>query len=958
MSVSVSRAAVVGWMVLLVGLCAAGAAGVSAGADARPAPPAAAGLPFEKYSLANGLTVILHEDRARPVAAIHLLYRVGARNEASLGPGRSGFAHLFEHLMFMGTRRVPNGEFDTIMEAGGGSNNANTSLDRTVYFSSGPAELLPTLLWLDADRMEDLGSAMDESKLNKQRDVVRNEIRQNVENTPYGRAYEWSFRWLYPDSHPYHHAVYGSHADLEAATVLDVKDFFARYYVPNNCTLVVAGDFRSDEVRPLIEKLYGSIPAGAVAVAGGPDGRGGASASIAARGAAPAALTQPRIVTLLDKVELPKVIWVAHSPAAYTEGDAAWQLLAQVLADGNNSRLYQRLVVRDGTAVEVSARQESASLGSVLRLEVTLKPEAGAGAARAAVLDELARLAASEAGGLSEAELSRRKLQVEAALVGGLQDLVSRADRMNEYNEYFGTPDGLARDVARYRAQTPASVAQAARELMRSVASGLEIRVLPEAPERAASARDARPELAPAGAWVPPAPETFKLASGVTVHLWSRPGLPLYSLAAVLRPPGEGAIDGAAQAGRAALLAEMLSQGTRSPALDAGGFAGALQEAGASFDASADRAGLVASVSGLASGFEAAAALWAGAITAPRLDGADFERERALRVKALLQAQEEPAAVASAVASRMLMGDGHPYSRPVAGTPATVGALTPEAVSAAYTSLADPARTEVFVVGALDRARVESALAPTLGRWTGAGAVGAATAASVQPPAERAGMTLVVVDRPGAVQTVIRWAAGGPRFADASRTPVELANIVLGGSFTSRLNQNLRERNGYTYGARSGLRADRSLGTFTAGTSVETRVTGPALREFLSELRGLAGGNLTADELTKARRTARTNVLEALGTAEGMARLAAGRVLDGADWAGLASELSRAEAVTLSEANAAAKAAPWLTRGVLVLVGDRREIVDALSKQQGLDLPAPVFVDAEGEPVRAPEPGR
>jgi predicted Zn-dependent peptidase len=501
-------------------------------------------------------------------------------------------------------------------------------------------------------------------------------------------------------------------------------------------------------------------------------------------------------------------------------------------------------------------------------------------------------------------------------------------------------------------------VADAARGLAQSVASGLEVRVLPEAPERGGTARDARPELAPAGAWAPPVPETFKLASGVTVHLWSRPGLPLYSMAAVLRPAGEGAVDGAAQAGRAALLAEMLSQGTKAPALDAGGFAGALQEAGASFDAGADRAGLVVSVSGLTSGFDAAAGLWAGAITAPRLEGADLERERALRVKALLQAQEEPAAVAAAVASRVLMGDGHPYSMPLAGTPATVAALTPESVGAAYASLADPSRTEVFVVGSLDRARVERGLAPTLGRWAGAGTVDGTPAASANPPAERPGMTLVIVDRPGAVQTVIRWAAGGPGFSDASRTPVELANIALGGSFTSRLNQNLREKNGYTYGARSGLSADRWLGVFTAGTSVETRITGPALREFLSELRGLAGGNLTADELTKARRTARTSLLESLGTAEGMARLAAGRVLDGGDWAGLASELSRAESVTLAEANAGAKGAAWLTRGVLVLVGDRREILDALGKQQGLGLPQPVFLGAEGEPVKAPEPGR
>src|SRR5690606_39281626 len=200
---------------------------IVAAAAAAPAQDIA----YEKYTLDNGLTVILREDHSLPVGAVNLWYRVGARNEP---PGRSGFAHLYEHLMFMGTERVPGNQFDVLMEAGGGSNNASTSLDRTNYFSSGPASLLPTLLWLEADRLEDLARTMDQAKLDRQRDVVRNEIRQNVENAPYGRAEEAVYRLMYPKDHPYHEAVYGTHADLEAATVFDVKDFFATYYVPAN----------------------------------------------------------------------------------------------------------------------------------------------------------------------------------------------------------------------------------------------------------------------------------------------------------------------------------------------------------------------------------------------------------------------------------------------------------------------------------------------------------------------------------------------------------------------------------------------------------------------------------------------------------------------------------------------------------------------------------------------------
>jgi predicted Zn-dependent peptidase len=216
-------------------------------------------LKYEKYKLDNGMTVILHEDHSLPVAGVNLWYRVGSKDEPQR---RSGFAHLFEHLMFMGTERVPGNKFDTIMEGGGGANNASTSSDRTNYFSSGPAPLLPTLLWLEADRLEDLARTMDQEKLDKQRDVVRNERRQSYENRPYGKVELEIPEIMYPAGHPYHIPVIGTHEDLEAATVSDVKDFFATFYVPANVALCVAGDFDPKVIRPLITDLFGGLPHG------------------------------------------------------------------------------------------------------------------------------------------------------------------------------------------------------------------------------------------------------------------------------------------------------------------------------------------------------------------------------------------------------------------------------------------------------------------------------------------------------------------------------------------------------------------------------------------------------------------------------------------------------------------------------------------------------------------------
>jgi predicted Zn-dependent peptidase len=273
--------------------------------------PSQGSVAHEKYTLANGLTVILHEDRSLPQACVNLWYRVGSKDERT---GRSGFAHLFEHLMFMGTERVPEGRFDQIMETAGGWNNASTSQDRTNYYDSGPSEILPTLLWLEADRLEALGENITQAKLDTQRDVVRNERRQTSENRPYGKSELKLSELLYPVQHPYQHSVIGSHEDLEAATVKDVREFFATYYVPSNGSLVVAGDFDSEQIRPLIAELFGSLPRGNdVEHARPEEGRG---LEVAVSG----------VHTMTDRVQFARSTLAWHSPPVFEPGDAELEL--------------------------------------------------------------------------------------------------------------------------------------------------------------------------------------------------------------------------------------------------------------------------------------------------------------------------------------------------------------------------------------------------------------------------------------------------------------------------------------------------------------------------------------------------------------------------------------------------------------------------------------------------------
>src|SRR5664280_204238 len=390
----------------------------------------------EKLTLKNGMTVILYPDHSLPVAAVNVWYRVGSKDEQ---PRRSGFAHLFEHLMFMGTERVPNGDLDRIMEAAGGSNNASTSADRTNYFSSGPASLLPTLLWLDADRLEDLARAMDQKKLDLQRDVVLNELRQTYENQPYGRA-ELAIQYLlYPGAHPYHFATIGTEEDLKAAQVNDVKDFFATYYTPSNASLVVAGDFDPKEIRPLVENLFGTLPRGA---------------EPPRRDVPPATLNGVKRGVAFDKVQLPQLSFAYHAPKGFGPGDAETDLVAAVLADGKSSRLYKRLVVDDALATSVTANNESQLLGSVFRIDVQARPDAD------------------------------------------LERVETRANFMNQYEFFWGEPNSFQRDLDRYRNATKAAVLETARRVITQNARVL-FRVLPEQPRRAPGPRASR--VPPAG---------------------------------------------------------------------------------------------------------------------------------------------------------------------------------------------------------------------------------------------------------------------------------------------------------------------------------------------------------------------------------------------------------------------------------------------------------------------------
>lgn len=873
-------------------------------------------LKHEKYQLENGLTVILHENHDLPQVAVNLWYHVGTREEPR---GRSGFAHLFEHLMFMGTRRVPGSQFDVIMESGGGTNNASTDFDRTNYYDHGPASLLPTLLWLEADRMEALGSAMTQAKLDLQRDVVRNERREGYDNAPYGPAELLVWERMFPADHPYHFHVIGSHEDLLAATVEDVRAFFDTYYVPNNATLVVAGDFDATHVKLLIAGLFGTLPRGK---------------EPPRRSAPPLGLDRVERVTLADDVQLPRIDMAWHSPAFYAPGDAEMDLAAHVLAHGENGRLRRRLEREERVAVEVDAWQRSLRLGSLFRLQVVVKPGVPLERVEALIDQELAALAEE---GPTERELARARASFETETISELQSLLEAADRLNQYDAYLGRPDAVSWDLDRYRKATPQSVRDQVRRALR-LDRRLILRVLPRsAAAQDLPSREARPASLPVRAFTPPEPIRAKrLANGLEFWYLERPGLPL--LAARLLLPGGSSACEPSQAGAASLAAQMLSEGAGD--LDALAFADGLAGLGADLTFRAEREATTADLRVLTRGADEAMALLGKALREARYGEAEFARVKALHLDRLRQVVDRPAVLADRVAWQALFGS-HPYAAPVAGYPHTVDKLTLEAVKRFHARHHHPRGAVLLVAGDLPAVEALALVERHLGSWEPASEPGSPRIPQAVPGPDA--LHVLLVDRPDAAQTAIRFAYPGTRFQGPARVALEVLNSLFGGSFTSRLNANLREEHGYTYGAGSRFRKLRQGGAFTADAEVETGVTGAALAEFLLEFRRVRAGDVSEEEVRKARATVRYETMQSFESLAGAVEAYAPYALYHYEPSALAADLESVRGQTAEKLNVLAGEHLARGSGVLVLVGDAQRIVPQL---EGLGLPAPRILQA------------
>lgn len=405
-------------------------------------------VPYERFTLKNGLNVILHSDKTTPTISVNTWFHVGSGYEK---PGRTGFAHLFEHIMFEGSKNVPEGMFDQWLEAAGGSNNGSTNVDRTNYYEDIPSNALELALFLDSDRMGYLLDSLNIGKLDGQRDVVKNERRQSYENRPYGYAFLMMAESLYPKSHPYNWPTIGSMADLSAASLDDVKEFFRLYYAPNNASLSIAGDIDIPKTRSLVEKWFNEIPMGK---------------PVPQQDRTVVSLTEEKRLTIEDRVQLPRIYMTWHSPATLTPGDAELDLLASILAGGKNSRLYKKLVYDMQIAQDVSAYQASAKLGSQFVISSTARSGHTLAEIEQAIQEEIDRIK-TEVPSLRELERARN--QYEVSFIERLESINGKADMLNNYFYLTGNPDYFNEDLARYYAVDPQDISTIAARYLKDM---------------------------------------------------------------------------------------------------------------------------------------------------------------------------------------------------------------------------------------------------------------------------------------------------------------------------------------------------------------------------------------------------------------------------------------------------------------------------------------------------------
>ena len=910
-------------------------------ATGGPKPPQVK-LDVEKYTLPNGLEVILHEDHTLPMVGVNIWYHTGPANERT---GQTGFAHLFEHLMFQSSGHVPEDSYFKYLEAAGASFvNGSTDFDRTNYLEDVPSNQLELALWLESDRMGFLLDRITRASFANQQDVVRNERRQSVENAPYGLVEEELFHQLFPKTHPYYASVIGSHEDIQNAKVDDIKDFFRHYYVPNNATLVLSGDIDKAKAKALVTKYFATIP------------RGQAVPPIEAT---TPPITTERRATVTDEVELPRVFMGWLTTPAFKPGDAEGGIAADILGGGKASRLYKSLVYEKQIAQDVNIQLQSLQLGSVFELTATAKPGHTAEEIEKAIDEEIGKLATD---GPTAAEVAAAQTSTYSGIVTSLERIGSFggvADRLNLYNQYMHDPNYLNQDLARYAAVTPDGVKKFVAEQLskdhRAVVYGLPgKKIVPPAPptppaptekEAAIESKEPWRNTIPGSGPTPvvklPMAKRFSLPNGLTVLVVEQHKLPIVASTLVLR--SGSAQDPENLPGLSGYTSAMLDEGTQKR--DALMIANELHGLGATLNTGSSVDGSTIGCRSLKQNASSTMAILSDVALHPAFPDKDIERLRDERTTALLQQRDSPNQTASRMMWNCLYGPSHPYGHITLGTADAIKKISRDDMQKFYQAYYTPKNAALVVVGDVTEAEAKKLATEALGTWQGP-----PTETPRPPQGQMINSRVVIVDKPGMPQTALRVVQLGLMRSDPDFERMDLANTILGGLFSSRINMNLREAHGYTYGAFSQLSENRGQGPFLIGTSVRTDVTGASIDEILKEVHGMVEKPVTDDELRMAKESTIRTLPAAFQTVLSTAGTIATLYLYDLPPDYYQTLPGRIQTITSADVQAVSKKYLAPDRMLVIAVGDRSKIEPQITK---LNLGAVAYKDLDGKDAPA-----
>ncbi|HPW16991.1 MAG TPA: pitrilysin family protein [Candidatus Aminicenantes bacterium] len=883
-------------------------------------------IPYQKFVLDNGLTLIVHEDHKAPIVAFNVWYHVGSKNEK---PGKTGFAHLFEHLMFNGSENYDDDYFKPMQKVGATDLNGTTNEDRTNYFENVPVPALDLVLWMESDRMGHLKGAITQAKLDEQRGVVQNELRQYY-NEPFGITEDLICKGTYPPGHPYSWSVGGSIEDLSSGKLEDFQAWFATYYGPNNAVVAIAGDIDAETVLEKVKKYFGDIPP---------------SPPIARPTAWTAKMTGSKREAVQDRVAQARIYKVWNVPGWGTACADKLDLVSSILADGKTSRLYKRLIYDDQISSSVSCYVNTREIGGQFAIQADAKPGVELAKIERAVDEELAKFLKD---GPTAAELERVKVQARARFIQGIERIGGfggKSDILATSMVYGGSPDAYKKTLRHIEEATVDGLKESANHWL---ADGVYILEVTPYPALKAGVPGADRKTMPAVGAAPqvsfPALQRATLSNGLKVLLAERHSIPVVHFA--LNLDAGYASDQGGLPGTASLAMDMLDEGTAKRTSlqisDELAMLGASLGTGSNLDTSS------VSLTTLKDKIDPALAIYADVILDPSFPEADFQRLQKLQIARIAQEKASPFGMALRVFPRLVYGAGHPYAIPFTGSgyADTVAKITRADLVKFHKTWFKPSGATLIVVGDTTMAEIKPKLEALFRGW----AAGQAPVKKIPAVALAAKPAVYIMDKPGAPQSMVICGHPAPSSADPDNVAITTMNTILGGDFVSRLNMNIREDKHWSYGVQSAIPGARGQRPFLVLAPVQSDKTKETMVEIKGELEGILGKKpITRDEYANAKNSI---VLGLPGRWETMGRVL-GSLEEMVEY-GLPDDYYQkypglVQKLTVADLTKAAAKTVHPDSVVWIVVGDRAQIEPKIKE---LGFPQVTVIDADGNPVK------